>query len=42
MLVAGPLTSGAADAGGESWFGYYGYIDWSTMFDWHRGSGILL
>ena len=20
----------------ETWFGYYGYIDWSTAFDWRR------
>ncbi|HET9476409.1 MAG TPA: LuxR C-terminal-related transcriptional regulator [Dehalococcoidia bacterium] len=24
------------DLGAVSWFGYYGYIDWSEYFDWHQ------
>jgi hypothetical protein len=30
--IAGPL------GGDDSWFGYYGYIDWHSMFDWSRES----
>ncbi len=25
-----------ADVGNITWFGYYGYIDWSQTFDWYR------
>jgi len=36
LQVAGPLY---ANPGllrpDETWFGYYGYIDWRTMVDWH-------
>ena len=32
LLVAGPLRNE------EDWFGYYGYIDWRAVFDWHRGA----
>ena len=33
IQVAGPLCT--AD---ETWFGYYGYIDWRTKVDWYRGA----
>ena len=23
--------------GAPAWFGYYGYVDWSSMYDWWRG-----
>jgi Tol biopolymer transport system component len=23
---------------GSTWFGYYGYIDWTKHFDWWRGT----
>jgi Tol biopolymer transport system component len=37
-LVAGPLRIGSGPAGADgSWFGYYGYIDWRSAFDWFRG-----
>lgn len=32
IQVAGPLGSD------ETWFGYYGYIDWRSMVDWHQGA----
>ena len=32
IQVAGPLGSD------ETWFGYYGYIDWRTMVDWYQGA----
>ena len=34
--VAGPLHSDGAFEG-ESWFGYYGTIDWRAVMDYHRG-----
>jgi Tol biopolymer transport system component len=39
IQVAGPLYAGTGLAGlDETWFGYYGYIDWRTMVDWYRGA----
>jgi hypothetical protein len=29
---AGRLVGGLS----EVWFGYYGYVDWSELLDWHR------
>jgi len=34
-MVAGPLAI-PGEQPGDAWFGYYGYIDWGAMFDWHR------
>ena len=39
IQVAGPLYTNAGPLGlHETWFGYYGYIDWRTMVDWYRGA----
>jgi len=36
--VAGPLYLDPGPLGvDDSWFGYYGYIEWHDMFDWFRG-----
>jgi dipeptidyl aminopeptidase/acylaminoacyl peptidase len=38
VQVSGPLAlKGLASA--DTWFGFYGYIDWRTTFDWHRPTG---
>lgn len=37
VQVAGPLYIAPGLLGvDDSWFGYYGYIEWSSMFDWFR------
>ena len=33
---ANPAQMCNLPAGEESWFGYYGYIDWRSCFDWRR------
>ncbi|HEV3197514.1 MAG TPA: hypothetical protein VGZ73_06390 [Bryobacteraceae bacterium] len=39
IQVAGPLYARTGLTGAdEGWFGYYGYIDWRRMMDWHRGA----
>ena len=39
IQVAGPLHTSAWLPGlHEAWFGYYGYIDWRSMVDWHQGA----
>lgn len=36
--AAGPLYCDPGPLGAEdTWFGYYGYIDWRARFDWYRG-----
>jgi dipeptidyl aminopeptidase/acylaminoacyl peptidase len=36
--VSGPLAL-KGPAFPDTWFGFYGYIDWRTTFDWHRPTG---
>jgi Tol biopolymer transport system component len=39
VQLAGPLYINPGTLGvDDSWFGYYGYIEWSATFDWFRGS----
>lgn len=39
LWVTGPGTSAtrvtALDAPPDAWFGYYGWLDWAAVFDWH-------
>jgi dipeptidyl aminopeptidase/acylaminoacyl peptidase len=35
--VTGPLCGPGTNGADAAWFGYYGYIDWRSMFDWHQG-----
>jgi hypothetical protein len=38
VQVAGPVYIDPGALGvDDSWFGYYGYIDWRCAFDWFRG-----
>jgi len=36
VRVSGPL---ALKSLADAWFGFYGYIDWRSTFDWHRAAG---
>jgi Tol biopolymer transport system component len=33
IQVTGVLGNPPLD---DAWFGYYGYVDWTSLFDWHR------
>jgi hypothetical protein len=36
MRADGSEQRKLVDGLSEVWFGYYGYVDWGELLDWHR------